>query len=374
MVLRTETVFVDRSIIRVALQLNDVHKNPQVSTDGLSVELVASLRGSNVKTSCNSNSFGRADHFYIQHCLISSLPSTWFTEEDEIIVVAEVRYAGYELFASSPAVVRVVPRPSWYSSLSLVLPRAGAFATLPVCPVYKYEGFDVNIYAHTGGYALETWWILVDIDKSLLEFVSFSQNNHFNGVTFTTEEVGDDLARLGFSAVGTKGTTQAAYVTGNAVPLVVITLRFKIDVSPGRHANVLSIFTRQFINPASNPFVVDVSGVVADAISGSNGNQTGSMWVREVTDIALFAYMPQGTLSNFAPLTGENMTYPMTIVKTNDDDRIDTSSTSIVSTATCSPVTTTYIFVLEDCTVLFTAQHNESAAFVSVDVRYMDLQ
>eukprot|EP00965_Chrysotila_dentata_P258066 6213087-Pleurochrysis_carterae.AAC.1 len=267
-----------------------------------------------------------------------------------------------------------MPQPFWFSSPSLILSKAGSFASLPVSPIFTDEEFDVRTFAHTGGFALETWWIFLDFNTSLLEFVSFEQNNNFNGVSFTREEVEDSFTRLGFNAVGTKGTTKVSDVTGNAVPLVVITFRVKRNVSPGSHANALSVFTRQFINPGSNPFVVDLQGVVVDAFSKTSGNRSGSIWVREVTDVALFAYMPQGTLSNFASLTGETMTYPLTIIKTNNDDRIDISSNVLVETAVCSSVTNTDIYVLDNCNVLFTAQHNGSADLVSVLVQYMSLQ
>eukprot|EP00965_Chrysotila_dentata_P255919 6212379-Pleurochrysis_carterae.AAC.1 len=372
MVLLSETVYVDRSSIRVMLQLYDEQKNPHVSINGLSVELLASLRESRVTTFCDTQSFINSNDFYIQHCDIPHLPSTWFLKEDEIILHAHVRYAD-NTFLSQSTVVRVVPEPLWYSSLSFVLSTAGSFASLPVSPKFQYEIFDVQTFAHTGGFALETWWIFVDFNTSLLEFVAFEQNKHFNGVSFTTEDVGDRLTRLGFNAVGTKGTTMVSDVTGNAVPLVVITFRVKHDAPFGSHANVLSIFTRQFINPGSNPFVSDLPGVVLDGFSRAIGNQTAAMWVREVTDVALFAYMPQGTMLNFAPLTGQSVINPMTIIKANDDDRLGMSSKSLVQRPACVPVISKFVHILDNCTILFTEEHNESAQFLSVVVQYKNL-
>jgi len=373
-VLRTDAVFVDRSVVHVAIQLRDAYNNVQVSRSGLSVRLAASFAASVITVDCSTADLVRDDRFYVQHCSIPQLPQLWFAAQGETAIRVEARYNGDLVAASLPGAVRLTAQPEWYGRLSSVLSAAGSFGALPASPVYGGEAFALQVFGHTGGFALETWWVFIEIDGSLLEFVSFIQSDKFNGVSFTSEELASGIIRLGFNAVGTKGSTRPEDVTGTAVPLVVLTLRFASDVTPSVYSGILSVFTRQFINPGSNPFVSDLAGVVVDSSSGANGGPLGSMQVRGVSDVALFAYTQAGTLGNLAPLTGEADTYPITVVRTDNDDRVLAGGSTLVHGANCSSATSVSVLALNDCTVFLSLAQTEGAELVSVAVGYFGLE
>ena len=91
-----------------------------------------------------------------------------------------------------------------------MLSSAGALAVLPVSPVYASEEFEVKIYAHTGGYQLETWGIELRIDSALLDYVDHTQSSFFNGVVYSSG--GSTPGTLRFQAVGTRQSTLPSQV------------------------------------------------------------------------------------------------------------------------------------------------------------------
>ena len=66
---------------------------------------------------------------------------------------------------------------------------------------------------------------------------------------------------------------------------------------------MLSVFTRQFINPGSNAFVVDEAGALLDM--GDAANPFGRVSVKSVGTRGIFAYTETAALANMAVLTGE---------------------------------------------------------------------
>eukprot|EP00965_Chrysotila_dentata_P260812 6214040-Pleurochrysis_carterae.AAC.1 len=353
--------------------MRDNYNNVKVSNNGLSLQLLASFGELTVTASCDTNRLIDPRKFYMQHCHIPHLPSSWFAESGQVSVQVRATYTHYS-FISLPEIVSITARPPWFGALANVASRAGSFAALPASPLYEYEEFDVYTFSHTGDFALETWWIFVDIDARFLEFVSFTQNDKFNGVSFTLHELEEDRVRLSFNAVGTKGTTNSEDVTGNAVALVTIKLRFVKDVAGGSYSNLLSIHTKQFINPGSNPFVVDAPGVILDSTSGLNGKETGSITVRRVYEIALFAFTKTGTLANLASFTGNEDVYPITVVTTNDDDRVSFLGDSLVQGANCSTQTNTSILTLSECTAIITINQTEGLELGTLHVNYNGLE
>ena len=67
--------------------------------------------------------------------------------------------------------------------------------TLPVSPVYPNEQFNVYMYAHTGGYALNSMTLELFFSSTLLDYVSYSQSSHFNSAVFDSSTSGRRWAR-----------------------------------------------------------------------------------------------------------------------------------------------------------------------------------
>ena len=148
-------------------------------------------------------------------CSIANLPTTWFEAAGSASVRVEVRYGSLVVAdGSAAAELTLHAKPSWFEQREEVLSSAGAFAALPVSPVFAAEEFGVEVYAHSGGYQLETWWVELLIDTSLLEYVTFAQSDLFNGVTYSPGGVDSSILR--FQAVGTRSSTRAAQVPAAA--------------------------------------------------------------------------------------------------------------------------------------------------------------
>ena len=196
--------------------------------------------------------------------------------------------------------------------------------TMPASPVYAGDDFEVNVYAHTGGYPLEAFWVTVHLQDDALSYVSHVASTLFNGVTYSQIAQNDTHTRLSFSAIGTRTSTTGAQATGAALPLVTIKLRAAAGLGVGRHGGLLSVTAREFVNPGSNMFVINDMGVAVDPTTGLAGAAQGSLEVVQVVDVRLLAYGPAGTLPNLAPLTGQKAAFLVKAMRVSDDYRVGT--------------------------------------------------
>ena len=214
-VLRTRHAHVDRRTVRVALQLRDAFGNVDILTTGLKLTMVvaSSPPEKTQRKRCTTANLAAARSHHLGSCLLSALPKAWFDTPGTATVRIEAQY-GSAVVAIGEAGQELTlhGKPSWFDRRDEVLVSAGAFAALPVSPVRASEDFPVEIYAHTGGHQLETWWIELHIDSTLLEFVAFSQSRFFNGVVFS--EGGSSASILRFQAVGTKASASPEQVHG----------------------------------------------------------------------------------------------------------------------------------------------------------------
>ena len=153
----------------------------------------------------------------------------------------------------------------------------------------------VRVFAHTGGHALETWWVEVDVRTDALTYVSHTGASAFNGVVFEARQLGDTgYTRLSFSAVGTKVDATSSQIIGTAVPLLDLTLRAATGLPPGVPLDAaFRVYARQLINAGSFTFVENAPGVILDTLS-AGGALTGTLQIAQVRDMGLLAYAPGG--------------------------------------------------------------------------------
>ena len=209
-VLRTSSAFVDRRSVYFAIQLRDGVGNVKVSTSGVAVTAILKRGTLSKSISCALGGISQASSHFMGHCA-SVLPEQWFDTYGSATAQVKLTHNGALVDSHDAGVISLRGKPSWHGQLASVLSAAGAFAVLPVSPVYEREQFTVSIYAHTGGFELETFGINLLIDTSRLEYMGFSQNNAFNSVVFSSGGAGN--SRLSFSVVGTASSTQPSQAT-----------------------------------------------------------------------------------------------------------------------------------------------------------------
>ena len=328
----------------MTFQLYDVHHNVRVLTSGLTVSfsVKTSLFGLsyNLNANCDVSGIIQASHFYTGSCQLTELPLAWFVFENSAEVHVDVSYNGVICISALVDYLVVQPdiSPGWYYARAS-LPEtwgdnlngneATSIATMLLSPVYDAEEFDVGVYAHTGDYAISSFWVWMTYTKRKLNYVSFSQSSNFQEVTL--DAVGSQLR---FFSPGLVSDTTNAEVTGTAVPLFTVRMQVIESLSVGLHQSVLNVYTRQFVNTAGNAFVEYKPGIVWD--DRPTANTRGQFTVKEPTVSGLFAYASAGSLANTAVLDGQTQSYPITVVMTRDFDKATIDLRDITDLSTCT--------------------------------------
>jgi len=167
--------------------------------------------------------------------------------------------------AAQLATVRETARP---------LSPAGVLAKMPWSPVYAGDDFTVDVYAHTGGFPLSSWRVVVDIRTDALSYVGHTNlNSLFNGIIVHTYRLSDTHTRLGFISTNLIGTT------GAAVPMLRLRLRAAAGLGMGRHSGLLSLMASLFVNTGGFGYAENDVGVVLDPTTGLAGAAHGSLEV-----------------------------------------------------------------------------------------------
>ena len=385
-VLGTSVAYVDRSTVRLAVQLLSAGGSAQVSRSGLELSLDVTKGGSTgASASCATAGVSSAASYYFAQCELSSLPTSWFETATLATAVLTLRIGGAHVATEQAGVLALQQQPSWFGAAGLAAVRlaarpeapAGVFAAMPASPVYAGDELAVEIYSHTGGFALDTWWVLLDVRSDALEYVSHEGSAAFNGVVYSAQALASGTyTRLSFTVVGTKPATADADVTGNALPLLAVRLRASAALGVGRHDALVSVVARQLINPGSFSFVENDAGVVLDRTSGPAGNATGSIYVEAVDDVGLLAYAAAGTLPNLATLTGQTASYPIITARVSNDHRLSSSNVRSASAdaacAAADAALTPGVFepfsATSPCDVVLTDAQTRGAAAVGVQV------
>ena len=76
----------------------------------------------------------------------------------------------------------------------------GPFTSVYDSAVYVGEQLSLKVYAHTGPYALVTFWVWVTLDVNKVEYHSFTQSSYHQTATMSRE--GANQQELRWMAVG----------------------------------------------------------------------------------------------------------------------------------------------------------------------------
>ena len=163
-VLGTTVAYVDRSAVRLRVLLLAADGSAQVTTSGLGLTLDVARGASRVSVSCAVADVTRAASYFLARCEVAALPSPWFAVPSLATATVTLRYKNAVVAAADAGALTLVEQPVWYGAAQLARVRpaarplapAGAFAAMPASPVYAGDEFAVAVYAHTGGFALET--------------------------------------------------------------------------------------------------------------------------------------------------------------------------------------------------------------------------
>ena len=348
-VLRTAQVWADRSGVRVAYQVKDAHGRVKVTEPSAVLMQVWAGLSSTSPVTCNTALTQRSEQKYVAYCTIDSLPASWFEGESPSVAFAILSLrntANTGTLAQAFGTVAVIPPPSWYDAslraattgsgrsapAGLGMTSGGLFITTPVSPVQPSEQFDVYMYAHTAGYALNSMTVVMYYSSDLLEYVSFGQTSHFNGAVFDSSEAG----RLAWVITGRSALASASDVTGEAIYLVRVTLRFKSDAAAGTHEGAtlgLYPFAQTLVNNGNLPFVQAQAGRAFSAFT--TAEPYTKMEVHRPVDMGIFAYSADPVLFNTALLDGVTRSHSMNVVKVTSD-ALSNTATSTVTPSGCS--------------------------------------
>ena len=401
-VLGTNVAYIDRSPVRLVVQLFSSDGEVVVSDTDLSLIVTVILVGTSeaVSNVCDTSGLRLATRFHLATCELASLPAKWFAPERASVSVVSVsvalRYGNVQVAVADAGNVDLKPVPPWYGppglygpGLAGVMTAAGVFGVLPVSPVYANEVFVLSVYANTGGYALETWSVLVDfkaIDAAAnaLKYVGHTGNPAFRSVTYTGPiDIGQGFVRFVFSAVGTSGASLATTVTGGAVSLLNITLRTAASMKEGLYESLVSVTSVELINSGTVKLSENAVGVVVGKNTGQSGSRFGSMYIIGARDTGVIAYTPSSTLPNLAVVTGVDATYTINIVRVTDDARLSVPNVlAVVPTeSTCTlrdPSGRIVTFVVapfradSPCVVHLTREQSAGSVAVDVDVNLVN--
>lgn len=395
-VLRTSFAHADRSVVLAFYQLTDVHRNVRVSTDDLSVAItLKSSDGLRETYECSTSGLRSAATHHLGLCHVPSLPDLWFADSGRV-VAAEliVSYKGFVVsYGRLSGSITLHQRPAWFGSrlnassadgerrqraLSTSVAinwltgafgeqNMGAYAALPVSPVFPEEVFTVDVYANTGGFPLGAFQVWITFNPTKVEYVAHA-TTLFNGITLDAQS-----NELRFQAAGLLSTVSESSVTGSSVHIFTVQMRMLAAVPDGVVSHVLSVFTFELVNTAGVAVVTAVPGFVLDWRHSSGPTTLSSqMLVKRPQDVGIFAHTSTGTLANTAVLTGEPATYPITVVKTREIDTILYDLEVVTHYSSCIPanIGTASSYLLAGCAITVSPQCMASAADASIDVTY----
>ena len=360
-ILRTPVVHVDRSTVAVAYQLRDTNGNVQVETQNLAVEFTLTASTAITLTvACDAN-LQKSTH-YLGHCSLS-VPASWYSADIVGHGTLTVRYASRTVATHNlEDVIQVVEAPLWYHNLDSAFNSATAFGVLPASPVYKGETFSLHIYAHTGGNALSTFWVWVTIDATAIAYHSFTQSPFHQTATLSYGGAYNEVLR--FAAVGLLSGITDAMVISPALLLLSVDLSLLPSVVSELPSGI-TIYARQFVNPGSHAYLENSNGWMFD--SRNVATSEGRVVMEELVDRGIFAYADSSALVNMAALTGRNLSYPLTVLKTHSNASSN-EYYAVIHNTSCSSRDDGIAFSLIGCEVSVTSAHTSGVPSTTVIV------
>ncbi|KAK3256637.1 hypothetical protein CYMTET_34233, partial [Cymbomonas tetramitiformis] len=361
-VLRTATIFYDRSDVSLRYAARDVDGRPEVLTSGLTVTLVLTNSGTSatVSVECDtpdSNGLGDCEYSSSSHL-------SWFSTSADVAATVQVTfvYSG-TTSATSATTALTLSQEQPYTALS----SAGMSVTLPMSARLRSETFQAQITAHTNDYAMSSFKLTFTFDTAALQYKSVSISSLFNDPTVNTESVSSGSLQL--VVVGVASGTTDAEVTSNALDLGYVKFKVQSSADYQAYTSSMSMFINEMVNTGTFTFLSNVDAQMNGEVSGAQ--TVAQVSVMEIVSVGMYAYLTVGELFNTAVLTGTAVTSTasMFLVYTYSSD------TAISGTPTCA-LDGTYSSVVgvaadgSSCVVTADSSHTEGASSATFDVSF----
>lgn len=294
LVLRTPKLYHDRPRLSLQYLLTDAVGRPQVKTSGLEVQVHATQdrNGSyaSVKSECHApNNAAREGS---SSCDIFSWSDGWFDYDNATVVVTALQ-DGIEV-ATSAAVSVAFANAVEHDSLE----SAGMKLEMPYSPRFTGDKFTAMLKAHTGGYALSTWGVVVFYTPDVLRYESLKVNDAYNSPTVNDNTAGEVVVVTS----GLVDDVDHATVTGTEVELAEIVLG--VEASPGVHVGVLRALITEMVTVSTMTLegTVNVDSQINDYRGGHQ--VSGDLEVEEEQVQGIYPIVDVAEMFNTAVLDG----------------------------------------------------------------------
>ena len=296
-VLRTALLYADRSELHASFLLRDAHGRSLVSSDGLTVRMVATGPSGTLLTSlpCAHGSVASG----VGDCS-TTVPSDWFSSavSSQVSVAVRVYYSSVPVASADAGNATLAASP-----VHTALTAAGLLAVMPCSPRFRDDEFEVPITAHTNpgaGFALNAWSLELAWGSATLALVSFSSSDLFSTPTTNRD---DAAGTLRVAVVGTQASTSLSDVTGTTVPLLTVRFRVRSGAADNStHSGVLGLTALELLNQGSYRFVDNATAQIHDARGGSQ--TAGQLTVERVVSAGHLAHTALADIVNTAVLSG----------------------------------------------------------------------
>ncbi|KAJ1626336.1 hypothetical protein T492DRAFT_878666, partial [Pavlovales sp. CCMP2436] len=355
LVVRTQTLYVDRSELAVAYQLRDAAGRTSFVTTDLTVELTIEHDSVEAATAvtCSAPSTGG-----IGYCAAILATDFFSSQAAGTVSLTLVAKYGQAAAATTSATVALARSPA-HGSLGTV----GMLAEMVGSPVFPTDEFDVSVLGSTSVFVLKSYSLKLTYNTSVLEYVSASVGSLWASLTTPIDGANGQIS---ITVIDVASGTTDAQVTGTNVLLMSVRFRVKASASAGTHTGALSILALTMNSTNSAQFLPATPGIVLDHRDGSHSS--GQLAVEAVAASGAHAYAASAELVNTAPLTGEAVKTQVTVVE-HYNRAATTSATAATSAYACSS-TNTSVFDVDaaSCLVSLTPAQMHGSAAVSVAV------
>ncbi|KAK3235409.1 hypothetical protein CYMTET_54389 [Cymbomonas tetramitiformis] len=358
LLLRTSTIYVDNHVISAQYYVRDEDGRPQVTTGGITVDLVITAGSTSLSSACSapSSSTGAATCLYTSNVLSSE-----FSTSGDVTgsVKVQVLYSN-TVVAESSSLTLTLGAEASHAALS----EPSMVITMPYSPRFGGDSITSQVSARTttsGGteYVLGGFAAIVYYTSSILTYNSLSGDSKYTSpiVSSGTDGV------INVVVSGLSSSTADADVTGTAVTLFTVAFSVVSSATIGTSSNVLSLSVYHMVTTANVEFARQKTGQVNDARGGAQTQ--GQLTVTELIQVGIYAYAAQAELFNTAYLDGMDVTSSITVKRVyNKCGESDTTTTA----ATCSGLADATVATLSSCDVVLTSSQSAGASSISVSV------
>ncbi|KAK3284692.1 hypothetical protein CYMTET_7674 [Cymbomonas tetramitiformis] len=363
-ILRTATLYQDKSSLSLHYHVRDAVGRPQVDLSSLLVSLeLAGSSGAQLRLdgSCATPdaASGAADCTDDGSGLLG-----WFSAAEDVGVTVSVafKYEAWVSAAVGEAMELVLARLPAYTALA----GAGVVLTMPMGPRLQGEYFVSKATANTGGYALEAFTLELKYTVGVLAYVSYTSSSLYNAPVVNGDP---DAGTVTYLVTGSSDQATDASTTGDAVELAQFTFSVSSAAAPGTTTGVMSCVVTEMVNAGSFTFLRDAAAQVNGALDGAQ--TAAQLTVEEPAVVGIFAYAASAELFNTAHLDQSSAASSITsmAVYSSGSDQV-LQDGSDVSCSFTDNSTSNSVATLGSGSLEVGSQHGAGAAALHVTVKH----